>query len=133
MPELKPTKVLLAKAAQDEWILDQCLEKAEAPLEIFGFHAQQAVEKLLKAILVAAGAGYPTIHGLADLLDLIKAQGIMLPIEFEELRYLTPFAVEFRYEALPEEPEAPLDKTKTRQLIKKLRSWTEQFLTDRSK
>lgn len=34
--------------------------------EIFGFHAQQAVEKLFKAWLALLGDSYPRIHDLAD-------------------------------------------------------------------
>ncbi len=36
------------------------------------FHAQQAVEKALKAILVAQGRVPPRIHGLGRLLDLVN-------------------------------------------------------------
>jgi len=124
-------ELLLRKSAQDEYILDKFLSDDDAPVEIYGFHAQQATEKLLKAILAAIGTIYPQTHRLAELMDLIRSQGQDFPEAFEELRYLTPFAVEFRYDVFPEEPEAPLDKSKVYHMIKELRSWVESFLVEK--
>jgi hypothetical protein len=50
---------LLAKAADDEYVLDRLLDDAAAPDSIVGFHAQQAAEKLLKAALFSAGVAPP--------------------------------------------------------------------------
>lgn len=121
-------QLMLEKVAQDEYVLDKFLTDDDAPIEIFGFHAQQAAEKLLKAILAAAGADYPRTHRLTELIDLIRSRGIQLPDTFEDVRYLTPFAVDFRYDIVPEEPEDPLDKVQIRNLLKELRSWTESFV-----
>jgi HEPN domain-containing protein len=61
--------------------------------EIFGFHAQQAVEKALKAWLTLVGVEYPRTHDLEELLELLEehAEPIL------EAFYLTDFAVQFRY------------------------------------
>jgi len=131
MPHHKQISLLLTKAAQDEYVLDKLMDDTQAPVEIFGFHAQQAAEKLLKAILAASGTTYPHTHRLVELIDLARSQGINLPDEFEELRYLTPFAVEFRYDVLPDEIEAPIDKSKVLELINNLRSWAESFIKER--
>ena len=40
--------------------------------EIFGFHAQQAVEKALKAWVSFIGVEYPRIHDLEELLKLLE-------------------------------------------------------------
>jgi len=42
---LKSVELMLDKAAQDEYVLDKLLADDDAPVEIFGFHAQQAAEK----------------------------------------------------------------------------------------
>jgi len=125
MPAEDPIELLLEKAAQDEYVLDKLLLDPDAPSEIFGFHAQQAVEKLLKAVLLAQGKTYPKIHSLARLIKLIKGQNIAFPKTFEELRSLTAFAIEFRYEALPQELGEILDKKQIRQAIRDLRHWAE--------
>ena len=51
-----------------------------------------------------------------------------IPEAFQSVRYLTPFAVELGYDVVPEEPEEPLDKPQTRQLLKDLRLWEEAFM-----
>lgn len=118
--------LLLAKAAQDEYVLDRLLSDTDAPTEVFGFHAQQAAEKLLKAVLSHAGIEYPRTHQLAELLDLATDNHIALPPDSEELRYLSPYAVEFRYDVLPGEEREGLDKPAVRQQLAALRAWTEQ-------
>lgn len=109
MPPSKQVGLLLSKAAQDEYVIEKLLNDAEAPLEIFGFHAQQAAEKLLKAALASRNVKYPLTHQLTQLMDLAVANGMSFPSTLEDIRLLTPFAVEFRYDAIPEENEEPLD------------------------
>jgi hypothetical protein len=118
--------LLLTKAAQDEYVLDRLLNDPSAPTEVYGFHAQQAAEKLLKAVLSHAGVEYPRTHQLAELLDLATDNHIVLPTNFEELRYLSPYAIEFRYDVLPGEEQEGLDKQAVRQQVAALRAWTEK-------
>jgi len=61
---------------------------------VFGFHAQQAVEKALKAWLALVGIDFPKIHDLDELCGLIQDKGQSLPDTFREL---TDFAVGLRY------------------------------------
>jgi len=99
---------LLAKAAEDEYVLDRLLEDVAAPEAAVGFHAQQAAEKLLKAALFLAGVAPPRTHNLAQLADLAASSGLNLPAECEALRWLTPYAVLYRYEGKAEQDEEPL-------------------------
>jgi HEPN domain-containing protein len=91
---------LLAKAGEDEYVLDRLLGDAAAPEAVVGFHAQQAAEKLLKAALFLAGVAPPRTHNLAQLADLAASSGLNLPTECEALRWLTPYAVLYRYEGV---------------------------------
>lgn len=61
------------------------------------FHAQQAVEKALKAVLLAQGAEFPLTHDLEELLAIIVAAGMAVPTELQEVGALTPYAAETRY------------------------------------
>ncbi|HEY0791268.1 MAG TPA: HEPN domain-containing protein [Chthoniobacterales bacterium] len=61
------------------------------------FHAQQAAEKALKAVLVHATVEFPRTHDLHNLLTLIRDCGIFVPPGLEQLPALTRFAVESRY------------------------------------
>lgn len=125
MAELEAARLLLAKARQDEYVLSRFVTDADAADETFGFHAQQAAEKLLKTALLAAGIAYPRTHRLGDLLDLGHDNGLPLPEEFEELNQLTPFAVEYRYEFYSEEVDRPLDRQAVLDQVRKLRAWVE--------
>jgi HEPN domain-containing protein len=61
------------------------------------FHAQQCVEKYLKARLYEADIDFPKTHVLAALLDLVLAVEPLWEPFREHLIYLTGFAVSFRY------------------------------------
>jgi len=61
------------------------------------FHAQQAVEKSFKALLIFHKIDFPFTHDLEELLDTFENEGIPIPSELEEAGMLTPYAVETRY------------------------------------
>jgi len=61
------------------------------------FHAQQAVEKSLKAVLLYAKIDFPFTHDLEELLDTLEHGGIAVPGELKVIGELTPYAVESRY------------------------------------
>jgi HEPN domain-containing protein len=67
---------------------------------IVGFHAQQAVEKALKAVLAVRGVEFPFTHSLRALAELSTNAGAPLPPELSEVDRLTPFGVGLRYGAL---------------------------------
>jgi HEPN domain-containing protein len=131
MAQLEAARLLLAKARQDEYVLEQFAADAQAADETFGFHAQQAAEKLLKAALSAGRVVYPRTHRLGELLDLARDRGLAAPAEFDELHRLTPFAVEYRYEFFGEEVEKPLDRTEVLQAVRRLRGWVEALVAER--
>lgn len=70
----------------------------DAPLSAICFHAQQSVEKPLKAILTSHSVAYPRTHNLEELARMVAEQAVSLPVPGRELRRLNPFAVEFRYD-----------------------------------
>jgi len=61
------------------------------------FHAQQATEKALKAVLVARGMEFPLTHDLEALLEILREAGVTLPQTMDDIDELTPYAVETRY------------------------------------
>ena len=65
-------------------------------LEGLCFHAQQAAERALKAVLVAHAISFPRTHNIATLLDLFPPE-IGLPSEVEAAAGLTDYAVLTRY------------------------------------
>lgn len=61
------------------------------------FHAQQAAEKAVKAVLRSREAEFPLTHHLELLLHLAEDAGIRIPEEIRVSGVLTPYAVETRY------------------------------------
>jgi HEPN domain-containing protein len=61
------------------------------------FHAQQAVEKAFKAVLLHRQEDFPLTHDLEELLAIFDAAGILVPENLQEAGVLTPYAVETRY------------------------------------
>ncbi len=61
------------------------------------FHAQQAAEKALKAILLSRKIEFPYTHDIKGLLKIAETNGIVLPPAVLRAAYLTPYAVETRY------------------------------------
>lgn len=64
---------------------------------VVGFHAQQAVEKSLKAVLSAHRIEFRRTHDLVALLDLLQDNHLPAPPEAAWLDELNPYAVEARY------------------------------------
>jgi len=121
-------QILLRKAAQDELAMKLLLSHPESPDDAVGFHAQQAVEKLLKAVLVSKEVRYRWRHDLVELIDLMIENGIAFPPELEDVRRLNPFAVELRYDDLPEGEDELLDRQWASNCVKRLTEWAESIV-----
>lgn len=65
--------LLLAAASRDFRALQGMTNPGVFADEIFGFHAQQAAEKALKAWLSVLDVEYPRTHDLTMLLALLEA------------------------------------------------------------
>jgi len=95
-PSYTPAQILLIKSAEDEQT--QMLENL--PEAVMGFHAQQAVEKLIKALLSELGTPFELTHDLARLRKLHNASGEVLPLTPMQLGDLNDFSVFYRYDLL---------------------------------
>src|SRR5580658_3497554 len=65
-------KLLASKAAEDIYVLTRLCDDPAASDSVWGFHAQQAVEKLLKASLAGNRLRFPFTHRLHELADLME-------------------------------------------------------------
>lgn len=108
MSDLKCARYLVSLAERDirgfQGMSDVALFEEETAL----FHAQQAAEKLLQAWIACMGEVFPLTHRLKTLLDIVEKRTTDAS-QFRDLETLSPFAVQFRYEFLPEDAE-PLDR-----------------------
>jgi len=118
-------EMLLRKARQGEFALEKLAPDPAPPDEVIGFHAQQAVEKMLKAVLAHASVLYRRTHDLVELFDLLRKKSLSYPADLEEARRLTPFASTLRYEDLPLELVRPYDRSWALDMVRRVRAWAE--------
>lgn len=88
--------------------------------DVVGFHAQQAAEKYLKALLTRHQVEFPKTHVIRRLLILLKPVDPAMADALDDANWLSPFGAEIRYpgdraEALPGE------EVRARQLAQKVR------------
>jgi HEPN domain-containing protein len=112
----------LALADRDLKTCRQLSEIPDSDDEAIGFHAQQAIEKCLKAVLAAKAIPFRKTHDLVELVDLLKDRLQLTPPHVEMLDQLNPFAVTFRYEFLDLEP---VNRNQLRSGVETIRHWAE--------
>lgn len=88
---------LLRLAEEDRAAVEALQEAGAVSDAIVGFHAQQATEKALKAILASRGVDFPFTHNVGLLLQLCEDAGLAVPEALAEADLLTPYGVTLRY------------------------------------
>lgn len=123
MKQHEQALLYLRKAAEDESLLDATAHLPGVADAIYGFHCQQAAEKLLKALLSELRVRFPRTHDLEELLHLLETAGHQVPDELARVDEFSSYAVEFRYGDVM--PAAHLDRQAARELIRNLRALVE--------
>jgi HEPN domain-containing protein len=85
-------------AERDAVAMRVLAEVPEVAFAILGFHAQQCVEKSLKAVMAIHGVTFPRTHSLEELHRLLITANYPVPLALEVLTNLTPYAVSTRYD-----------------------------------
>ncbi len=93
-PEVAPW---IARRDEDLEMMAVALEHAPRLRDAIAFHAQQAAEKSMKALLAAAGVEPPHVHDLVFLLEEIEKVLPVASISPRDCQFLTPFATMARY------------------------------------
>jgi HEPN domain-containing protein len=116
----------IKKADQDLAAAEILLSNVVRLQPVIAFHAQQAVEKYLKAVLVRHQVYFPKTHNIGTLLDLVALCERATAAALREAALLTPFGVEVRYpgdapELLPGEEMRAVDIARqTREVVNEL-------------
>ncbi len=125
---LEHAQALLARARDDRYVVRRLRTDPGAPAWVLGFHAQQGVEKALKAVLSGAGVAYPRTHNLVMLAELLRPTAIAMPPDVAEFGRLVPFGVVLRYEdVLPDAPP-PMDPEWLEALVTRTIDWASECL-----
>jgi len=89
-------RVLLGLAADHELAARSLIRVDGVTDAGIGFHAQQAVEQSLKAVLSVRGVKYPLTHDLGALLACCEEHHIEMPQQLAGVDDLSPFADRLR-------------------------------------
>jgi len=122
---------LLARAKDDLYVLRRLRDEPERPAWVLGFHAQQAVEKAVKAVLSGCELLYPRTHNLVMLSELLRNAPCSLPPDVEEFGCLTPFGVVLRYEDVIDDQSPAVDAVWCEALVTRTIDWAVQRLSEK--
>ena len=117
-------KMLFERAEEDRKVLMKILFDLDIALPSSCFHAQQAVEKYIKAVLSKNNIKFPFTHDLEELAKLYDGN---LPISIEKLQKLNPFAVKARYD---EPPEIDATREEVKEIVDLMSDWCKKHIHD---
>ena len=110
----------LRMADHDVAAFEALMRHSEVHPAMACFHAQQAIEKCLKAVLFSRQVEFRRTHDLTELSYLLARSGVPIPVDEEWLKSLNPFAVAFRYDDA--EPRG-LDTAAVLEVVRTVRMW----------
>jgi len=114
-------RILARKAQGDAKAMRRLASDPEIDDEAIGFHAQQAIEKWLKAVMAANDLPEERSHDLGLLLEILATHGIDPPPGVEWLDDLSIYAVPMRYDELLD--IEPLDRDSVVALVAEVGDW----------
>jgi HEPN domain-containing protein len=116
----------LLLADRDIKALELLVNARQIDDETVGFHAQQAVEKCLKAVLAFSSISFRKTHDLQELMDLLLDNKKTAPPNAEQLDALNPYAVLMRYDFVELKG---FNRGTAYDLVMSVRKWAEQQLS----
>lgn len=102
---------------------------ADCPTDTVCFHAQQCVEKYLKAVLVALEIPFPRTHDIESLLELMPKHA-RFSLTVEQQRRLTEYATVMRYPG-PYDPVTLSEAKEVVKLARRIRREVRKLLEDK--
>ncbi|MBW1796180.1 MAG: HEPN domain-containing protein [Deltaproteobacteria bacterium] len=89
------------------------------------YDAQQAVEKAFKSACIIHEIVFPKTHDIAYLIELLEKGGVEVPINLQNAKILTGYAVETRYPG-DYEPVDEEDIRKAIEIAKEVLKWVKK-------
>lgn len=122
--ELEVAELFLRKAASDLSAARALAADPDQQDDVVGFHAQQVVEKAMKAVLALRGLEIPRTHDLVLLLRLVETGQDNPPEQLADAKSLAPWAVAMRYD----EMDSVLDRPSALAIADAALSWAGAFV-----
>lgn len=115
-------RVLHRRAQDDATAVSEFAGNPRIADSVIGLHAQQAIEKAMKAVMALRGLSVPRTHDLDLLAERLEAAGVELPVHRDRLDELTAYAGPLRYEDLL--GTEPLDRQGVDALVEDVLDWS---------
>jgi HEPN domain-containing protein len=126
-PATPEARALLRVAERDWKTVKLLAQHPDAPVSIVCFHAQQYLEKVMKAVLVSNAVIFRRTHDLGELAELLEQQGITPPMPTDKLMRLNPFAVTLRYQDFEQDIElVSIETHEAVKIIEMARVWVKE-------
>lgn len=122
--------VFINKAKLDFGTIEEMKDSGEEYDPVLGYHAQQAIEKAIKSVMVYSGMRIPRIHNLRTLANLCVNEGIRVPEISISLERLTRYAIEDRYFDPVEDESELLDRTVLIRDVNEFIGWASAIVDD---
>lgn len=128
-PHLEEAGLMLRLADRDLAAFHVLCRADEIHYSIICFHAQQAIEKCLKAALFCHRIEFRRTHDLEMLSGLLAEHRIALPLSADQLASLNPCAVMLRYDDVEFEI-ATLGLADLSDMVVAMRQWADDVFRD---
>ena len=126
-PQLEEAQRMLRLARRDQIACAALLRVEGLELAVACFHAQQATEKALKAVMCLRGIEYQRTHDLEELAGKLTDAAVAIPVGQDELAALTPYAVQFRYD---EEVVNLISGQEAEALVARVLAWADAKISE---
>ena len=127
MSDREHAAMLIKMAYKDFKAIQGMLDRNIFDDEIFGFHAQQSIEKALKSLISFNEIIYPKTHDIEELFAILGKNHIQIPEKFSKLAELTYFAVQYRYESFADF-DGDIDRNDILENVNNLISYVEKII-----
>ena len=92
-------EIYLKKAKEDITVIQKLVNDKEVTDSSWGFHAHQAIEKLMKSVLAKHKIEFSKTHDLVYLFELLPSEALPFFSSIEDdCENLNPYAVSLRYD-----------------------------------
>lgn len=122
--------------ARSDLTLARIVKPALVSWEALCFHAQQAAEKGLKAVLVHFQVDFPRTHSIGELIGLLEGHDHLVPDDIQSAKGLTVYAVHTRYpfdgRGEPRTAMTREDLERAIEIADKVLVWAESVVTGKS-
>ncbi len=126
--ELPGSPMEWLRYARSDYLLASIRRPKGVMLDVLCYHAQQAAEKAIKAVLLHQRVEFPFTHNLKTLLECVP-EGVRPPTSVVEAAKLTQYAVSARYPDDAEPVTTEAERQESLRLARAVLCWARKIVS----